>query len=652
MRHTLSRAAALLLSLVLLAALFAGCGGETAPTQVTPSVVRPGASDPEPTPETTPAPAVPTPEPREAVALSQAVGTWALYSAETEGDAVLAAETDIQSWLVIRDSGRADFAELQSGELTEQLNCPVAPGENGSLLLTLPEDPYGRTGEIVSAAEDELEISFEWQYPDSTPGGSTQIFRRVPEPEAQDTGTRVSAQELAALNAHLTPADEQGFFLCTYSNPLEIDWREVVYNGASILSEPSQAAMEEYERSEGLYDLQIVSFTEADLRAFVWEKALTSYANAQKPIYPQWFLSSDGFYIEEHGDTNLQPIEIESAYRSGEFYRLYYTRSDWQNYFFDEFPFVMTVRIHDGEWQYLSNLRADVPAPEMLLTIDYFDTKEEALAVFDVRDFTEPEQQDYEEPYGWHWAVLTARADGVRYAVDRAAMDYPASDYFLTCGAGYVGTNITSGELNAGESVAVWVNDPWYPTVRVAASKEAHWGEFWFGEDNGLHLSAGARRTVVAHDLAGEGRGCTPQTEDELCALLRDGAWFFVDPDTREPLCLLSLEGWYDFRLEGPDTWYEFNGQYVGEEPAPEYIVFDRRYRNDVDWDALPESFDGSDFLGQYYWNAYQYDGMQLLFLTQVSDGDGALSYLLPGATPDTDSFMFVRFRGAATEDS
>ncbi len=660
MSSPLKRELSLLLAVLLLAALLGGCagGGDKPPAQVTP--VPKTSTVPSPAPAVTPdapvpvKPGDPEPSPESSpVTLASLVGVWELYSTEVEGDFHLAADTDGRSWLVVRDCARADLVEMRDGfETVEQLNCPITE-EPGGLFLNLPEDEYGRECLVARVSEDELELSFSFQYPDSTPGGSTQIFRRLQDPGADFNGTALSARELRALNDRVNTVEENGFFQCTFSRPQQIDWHEVLYNGAGIECEPSEEALEEFNRyMDEDWDCPIICIADTAVRDFVWEKTLTSYAEAENQLWTTW-TEADGYALTSHGDTNFMPIELTGAEADGDIYRLYYERSDFANRVWAPVPFVMTLRIRDGQWQYISNLRADVPRAT-LLTVDYFQEKTDIPDSMDIIEFVDTPEMPYDEP-SWVWAVLTAQEDGVRYCVDRADRDIEDSDYYLTMFLDrYIGENVTSGVLDKGERVAVKVNLPWYPTMRLMATKDTLYGELWVGENGMLHIfDNAARRWVDGSDADAEGRGCYPLNEDELISFLCDGDWFWIDPVTEEPRAVLRIPYGHDCFIESSETYFEFTFDYLyGDGEVPDRISIRRGYSDYIDWSFLPARLLEGDSCGTYYWTAYQLDGEQILYLTQADDEPGVLRYLPPPSLQDSDTeFLFVRFKGTFPEE-
>lgn len=250
------------------------------------------------------------------------------------------------------------------------------------------------------------------------------------------------------------------------------------------------------------------------------------------------------------------------------------------------------------------------------------------------------------EPYDWGWVIITARTDGVRYSVDRISDDIPGIFYDLTI----PGDNITSGVLAEGETFALYVNQPWYPEVRIMASKDAYWGEYWFGQDNWRHFEPDVFRYVTGHDLTGEGRGCAPKTEEDLVNFLMDGTWAYMN-EAGEVTTVLRFRDYRMADMESEEEYYtlvmDYDRLYAGEDEAPDLLVLRRDIYSDTDWSTLPGWF-SSDSLGDYLISAVQLDGEQLLTLTQANNGDGALGYLLCGADENAREFTLHRYRGTA----
>ncbi|MBQ8935391.1 MAG: hypothetical protein IJ049_03190, partial [Oscillospiraceae bacterium] len=503
---------------------------------------------------------------------------------------------------------------------------------------------FGRCDCVIIAEEDGvLELSTEWTNPDGTSGGSMMFFRRG---ELDERGRRLYEAELEQLTDSLR-YEENGFFVCTYGRPEEIDWHQVCYNGAGIGIEPDAEVRAAYEAACGEIETDLEAIYDTDLRNFVWEKTQTNYSEARRPLSLDWvYLDDLGLWFWQHGDTNAQSISFTDGYANGYEYYLYYTRADYES-FMGEREFVMHCYIRDGEWQYISNLPADATAPVTLLNIDYYDTKEEAQAR-GAKEFIEVEQQPWDEDYGWSWAVVTAQTDNVRYIVDRSA----DPDCYELYGVFVPGDNITSGVLNDGESFAIYINQPWSPDVRLTATKDEYWGEYAFGEDNWLGFDNSVRRYVTGHDLQGEGRGCYPEDESQMSRFLADGSWVYLDEDPGAVTASLRFYGYNSLTITTADESYPIYVRFGYSEDwisgAPDLLALEKDdYNNIHDWSALPDWYT-SDDLGDYAVFALQLDGEQILYLTQANNGDGALSWLLPCADENTYEFMLHRYRGTA----
>ena len=468
---------------------------------------------------------------------------------------------------------------------------------------------------------------------------------------AAEPGRALTAEEVASLNQNLDP-DENGFFLSTYDRPEEIDWHQVFYNGAGIaLSAYEDGAEEAVAYFESLYgelmtNLEVI--TQSDIEDFVWEKTHTEYSAARRPVSLHWtYMASGDCWLHAHGDTNYQPVEILSGTVDGNVYRLHYIRSSWEDYSFDR-EYVLTAVIHGGSWQYISNLPADAPAPVTLLDIRYVGTLEEAENQYAVSESIQYDDPYTSDPGGWTWAVITAKTNGVRYIIEQVSAPLGEKDAVLP------GDCIASGVLDAGDSVALHVSRPWYPEVRITASSGPFWGEYVFGQDNGLALDDSVLRYITGHDLDGEGKGCSPETEDELARFLTDGTWLWLDEESGSVKAAVRFPDFWEMDITTVDEAFPFYVQhghiYTGEAEAPDLLMLERGTQFETQWSPLPGWYT-SDDLGDYLVSAVQMDGEQILYLTQANNGDAALGYLLPGAGENVHEFTLHRFRGTAVQE-
>lgn len=465
----------------------------------------------------------------------------------------------------------------------------------------------------------------------------------VPEMAEAQQGRALSDGELAELTASMPP-EENGFFLSAYSRPEEIDWYQVCYNGAGISQEPTAAQLKDYERYNEPVTLHVTAIAKERLAAFVAEKTESAYAEARAPL--SWHLTEDGVYLHEHDDTNYQPITFTKGYADGDVYQLYYNRMDLE-YHMIERPYVMTAVIRDGAWTYRSNVPADAPAPRELLSIHFYETREEVEAL-GISELVPVEERDSDEPF-WHWAVVTAETDGLVCRLERGEPETEAEEAFdQFLGLLTPDELLYSRRMDRGEQIALWVNEAWYPRLRLSAVKDAFYGEYWFGEDNWLHLEETAPRWIIGHDLQGEGRGCQPANETQLRNFLADGAWGYLDPDTgtltaavmltdNDEMVVLTMETAVPLHLN-------YGRIFAPQEDAPELLIFS--HGDDQNgWD-LPEWYDAAEF-GSFTYSAAQYDGEQCLTLRQADDSDSALFRLFAGADRNAKEIELWRFYGA-----
>ena len=655
-----------LFALALTLTLLCGCGGSPAkkepPAPDTPKRTEAPAPTQKPADSSAPTEApkpIETPAPTEAPAPSPeenplllAEGIYRLYSSETEGYASLASESGAEAWITLRRSGAADYMGPDAdGAYREWRGIPCMVDAEGTFRFEVPDDfiAYDMSGRI---GDDKLlELSLSWRNPDGSSGGSTLCFKRVRMNDGaevgQYNGIKLAGDQLSDLKTVIDPAC-MAFCTCIYSCPEEIDWTQVFYDGAGLTEEPGDAAMEEYLQDGGWGELDMECIREDSLREFVWKNTLTSYDLAEHPLFPRWFRSSDGCYMFEHGDTNAIPIDIYEAYADYDLYKLFYMRSNWENYVFDQVPFVLTVYIRDGQWQYVSNLPADWPEPKTLLTMSYYGDLADAQTVNNLTETIEVEQEPWMEPYGWSWAVFTAQEDGVRWIVEQAD-DHVDEGYDVLIPGEYV----ASGVLNRGESAAVHTNQPWHTEMRlIATGGGQYYSEYVFGQDNWKHLNDGDTRRIVAHDLAGEGRGCAPRTEAELSSFLRDGNWALLDKTTGE---LAAAVQFRDYRYltvcntdGGFNAFLNFDRYDARPTQAPDLISLE--YAEYSENGLQLPGYTDREMIGDYQLYMIQLDGEQVLTLTQVSEGEGILSVFCPEAD-EGGVFTLHRYKGATEEE-
>ncbi|MBQ7145135.1 MAG: hypothetical protein IJR65_08270 [Oscillospiraceae bacterium] len=663
MNRSHSRALSLLLCAMLLTGLFAGCGNSTPPAETAapsetaavnsaapkntlpPRESAAPADGPEPTDEPEP-----TDAPADGRSLSEkAVGVWKLHATEVDGDYNEYDAWDDSTYLRFRENGSVDFYRFSPWFATvSELGAWTKETEDGLEFRFYPYDsPVDYT--ITGIDGDEMTVHAVFSYEDGQMVGSLQVYRRSSEDGMNAAPRHLSDWELSELANELT---HRSFLYSTYSRPEEIDWREVLYDGAGIGAEVTDELRAAYEKATGWpIELDVEMIPGDALRDFCWTMTGTDYGSARRPVNDWTYLADYDLWCWEHGDTNYQSIEFDDGWKEGGDYYLSFLRSDWETYRGERRFTAHLRRVGDG-WQYVSVTPASAEAPRELLTIEYFDARPNA-------DHSLPvEALDSDQPDAWRWALLTAQTDGVRVSIDRCRPGTYAEEAFATgMGAPVLNDNLGEFELDAGERVAVQVCLAWNPTMRVSAACAGLWGCYWFGEDNALHLDDDGfyrPRWVMGHDLDGEGRGTWTWSEEDLSNFLSSGggtydAWFWYDAGGHVGAVL----EFYNYRgltiHTAEESWpllLDFDYLYNESWDAPDLLRLEKYDSYDACWSGFAGGAFASDALGDYRIEVEQREGEQIMTLTQVNNGDGVLAYLLG---VDTHSYRFTFRRAVGT---
>lgn len=198
------------------------------------------------------------------------------------------------------------------------------------------------------------------------------------------------------------------------------------------------------------------------------------------------------------------------------------------------------------------------------------------------------ERRDTDEDVPWFWAKLRVLENDVRVRLERVGKEQSVlEEIAMTEGAFVAGETLYDGVLNRCDFLALRVSLPWYPEVRVSVSKNGAWGAYVFGEDGSLTLT---------RDEGMESFSLTA-VPDRLYA---------KDWESEDLLCL-----------------------YTEDSAAVERIGF-------------------GGGAGDYLIELFRTDGEEVLHLTQMNNGDGALSFLLPDAEGVRYDYVFTRSRSAA----
>ena len=519
----------------------------------------------------------------------------------------------------------------------------------------------------------------------------------------QEEERELTEQEVKQLSRSVRSSDN-GFFVCTYYRPEEIDWEQVFYNGAGVgmtltdeqmyelrvrLTEeeaqknpqptPEPTEGEEGEEGEEVQEaepelIEIPGLTVVSLnsiKSFVKSRTGIDYSEMRKPV--EWPEFSRNIFYLVHGDSNYTRIELLSGTVKGTEYRIYY-RYVGRNKSKDP-EYVMTARIEKGRWTFISNLPVDAVEPITMLDVDFYMTRQEIqkLPVKKIYDFSpkvsEDEEDDKEQekkntyvPKGKTpvpcWAVITARYDNTRICFERSFQDDDISEKLLAERFFIPAGELDEITLRKGEQIAVRAEMQWLPDLRIRAVVGNFSGAYSFGGENhlqrmtkeGLNLST----YVVGYDLDGEGRGTHFKNDKEFLQFL-EGTWVYYDSTFGEYSAVINFDkdrhmNIYCYGQDFKIDITKYKKVYVGEDAAPDVMTL--RVNDDVSLQKMGTMFYyWKRDLGDYRIRVVQMDGEQILLLSQESNGQDKLYPFFSGADELTEEYAFYRFIGTGTEN-
>ena len=137
---------------------------------------------------------------------------------------------------------------------------------------------------------------------------------------------QLTASQLKTLSEGFRPF--YGFFSCTYADPYDIDWSEVLYNGFNCAVD-WQTGYDEFVRVTGMQlDTSVTAIRKSDVEDIVREFTGTEYSQARKPLDNNWvWLPNIQAYAHAHGDTNFREIDFTAGEIRGDTMTLYF--EDW-----------------------------------------------------------------------------------------------------------------------------------------------------------------------------------------------------------------------------------------------------------------------------------------------------------------------------------
>ena len=142
---------------------------------------------------------------------------------------------------------------------------------------------------------------------------------------------QLTASQLKTLSEGFRPF--YGFFSCTYADPYDIDWGEVLYNGFNCAVD-WQTGYDEFVRVTGMQlDTSVTAIRKSDVEDIVREFTGTEYSQARKPLDNNWvWLPNIQAYAHAHGDTNYREIDFTAGEIRGDTMTLYFENWDGSVY--------------------------------------------------------------------------------------------------------------------------------------------------------------------------------------------------------------------------------------------------------------------------------------------------------------------------------
>ena len=221
-----------------------------------------------------------------------------------------------------------------------------------------------------------------------------------------------------------------GFLLCDYDNPYEIDWHEVMYNGAGIgtwelTDEQLKAYLKKIGESELITD--VTAFTKADFEDFVRLHTGTDPADMKKPLH--WtYLPEFDLYAYQHGDTNQLPVEYVSEKVDGNTHIIRYSYSTGNGDGGSGTPNEVKFKVENGNCVFISNKINEDPyggysnnteyvfpssSEQRLYEDDLWDLSEWELRIArneiyarHGRKFSDKELQEYFDSCSWYYGTI------------------------------------------------------------------------------------------------------------------------------------------------------------------------------------------------------------------------------------------------------
>lgn len=136
------------------------------------------------------------------------------------------------------------------------------------------------------------------------------------------SNVNLSKDELAYFTKYFSDINNNGFLLCSYSNPKEINLEEVLYSGAGCdpkMHSISGAEREAYLKAVGQDDiyLDLHRITTTQINNLLQEKAGINMSDVKNKLTWTYLKAYDTYYLEQ-GDTHYCTLTCVSGYKTSD----------------------------------------------------------------------------------------------------------------------------------------------------------------------------------------------------------------------------------------------------------------------------------------------------------------------------------------------
>ncbi|WP_028234989.1 hypothetical protein [Pseudobutyrivibrio sp. MD2005] len=188
------------------------------------------------------------------------------------------------------------------------------------------------------------------------------VVSNTEEANKTEKTVELNQDELDEFTDLFDTAEYNGFLVTAYNSPEEIDWNEVLFNGAGIAKESiSKSEKNAYIQEYG-YEIytDLLGIQAEDIKNFMMDYAGIEF-DGERDL-PDWtYVEKYDSYYAQHGDTNYQPFTCTSGTKTGNEYVLEFINDNATNYYGeDEYPLYpnreLTVEKTQNGYQVKSNV--------------------------------------------------------------------------------------------------------------------------------------------------------------------------------------------------------------------------------------------------------------------------------------------------------